>query len=338
MRQVWIPRIGGPEVLEVREADLPQPGPGEIRIRVAFAGINFADLMARMGIYPDAPPLPAVVGYEVSGTVDAVGEGVRRFGPGDRVAALTRFGGYSEAVVVREAQAVALPPEIGFEAAAAVPVNYLTAWLMLVHLGNLHAGERVLIHSAGGGVGIAAVQIAKWRGAEIFGTASAGKHPRLEALGVHHCIDYRTEDFEARVRELTKGEGVHVVLDAVGGESFRKSYRSLAPTGRLFLFGGSSFAPTKTRNLLALVRGFLALPTFRPLDLMQSNRGVFGVNLGRLWHLGHLLGEALGEIFAKVEAGVFEPVVDRTFPFEEAAQAHRYLQDRRNFGKVLLHP
>ena len=155
MRQVWIPKTGGPEVLEVREAPDPEPGPGAVRIRVAAAGINFADLLARMGLYPDAPKLPAVVGYEVAGTVDRVGAGAG-LAEGDRVVALTRFGGYSDAVVVPGFQAIALPAAVGFEKAAALPVNYLTAWLMLVHLGNLRAGDRVLVHAAAGGVGQAA--------------------------------------------------------------------------------------------------------------------------------------------------------------------------------------
>ncbi|RMG15770.1 MAG: alcohol dehydrogenase [Deltaproteobacteria bacterium] len=338
MRQVWIPKHGPPEVLEVREAPEPRPKAGEIRIQVAAAGINFADILARIGLYPDAPPLPAVVGYEVAGTVDAVGEGVEGFSVGDRVAALTRFGGYSESVVVPVTQAVRVPEGLSLEKAAAVPVNFLTAWLMLVHLGNIHRGERVLIHSAGGGVGLAAVQIARWRGAEIFGTASAAKHGRLREMGVAHCIDYRREDFEARVREITGGEGVHLVLDAVGGESFRKSYRCLAPTGRLFLFGVSSFAPGRRRDLFAVLRGFLSLPSFKPLDLMQRNRGVFGVNMGRLWHLSGLMEGILKALFERIEAGDFDPVVDRSFRFDEAAQAHRYIQDRKNFGKVLLVP
>ncbi|MFN7134733.1 MAG: alcohol dehydrogenase catalytic domain-containing protein, partial [Myxococcales bacterium] len=184
MRQVWIPKIGGPEVLEVREAADPVPGHGQVRIRVAAAGVNFADVLARMGLYPDAPRLPTVVGYEVAGTIDAVGDGVQGLTPGMRVLSLTRFGGYSDTVLVPAIQVAPLADALSFEKAAAIPVTYLTAWLMLIHLGNLRRGERVLIHAAAGGVGQAAVQLAKWRGAEIFGTASAGKHARLREAGV----------------------------------------------------------------------------------------------------------------------------------------------------------
>lgn len=338
MRQVWITRRGGPEVLQVREAPDPRPGEGEVRIRVAAAGINFADLLARMGLYPDAPPLPTVVGYEVAGTVDAVGAGVRGFREGDRVGSLTRFGGYADVVCVPAAQAFPISPALSFEKAAAIPVNYLTAWLMLVHLGCVRAGDRVLVHAVAGGVGQAAVQICRWRGAEVVGTASASKHARLREMGVAHCIDYRTRDFEAEVRRLYGRRGVDIALDAVGGASFRKSYRCLGPLGRLYLFGVSSLAPGRRRSVVAAVRGLASMPRFSPIPMMNGNRGVHGVNLGHLWHRVDLLREMMGEIVALVQDGTFDPVVDRVFPLDRAGEAHARLQDRQNFGKVLLAP
>lgn len=338
MRQVWITRRGGPEVLQVREAADPVPREGEVRIRVAAAGINFADVLARMGLYPDAPPLPAVVGYEVAGTVDAVGAGVQGFREGDRVGALTRFGGYTDVLCVPAGQVFPISSALSFEKAAAIPVNYLTAWLMLVHLGCVRAGNRVLVHAVAGGVGQAAVQICRWRGAEVVGTASASKHARLRELGVAHCIDYRTQDFEAEVRRLYGKTGVDIALDPVGGESFKKSYRCLGPLGRLYLFGVSSFAPGRTRSVVAALRGLASMPRFSPIALMNGNRGVHGVNLGHLWHRVDLLREMLGEIVGLVDDGTFDPVVDQVFPFDRAADAHARLQDRQNFGKVLLAP
>jgi len=338
MRQVWIPRIGGPEVLEVRTGPDPEPGPGEIRIRVAASGVNFADCMARMGLYPDAPKLPAVVGYEVAGTVDRIGAGVTGIGVGASVVATTRFGGYSDVVAVPALQALPVPGGVSLEQAAALPVNYLTAWLMLVWIGNVHPGERVLVHAAAGGVGQAALQICRWRGATVIGTASPSKHERLRAAGVAHCIDYTTRDFEAEVRRLTNGEGVDVALDAVGGRSFMKSYRCLGPLGRLFLFGVSSFAPGTTRSIPSAVKGLLSLPRFKPVGLMNDNRGVFGVNVGHLWERGPLLVKMLADIVRLTAEGTFAPVVDRTFPFERAGEAHAYMQGRKNFGKVLLVP
>jgi NADPH:quinone reductase-like Zn-dependent oxidoreductase len=340
MRQIWISKAGAPDVLQVREAPDPEAGPGTVRIRVKATGVNFADVMARMGLYPDAPPLPCVVGYEVAGVVDQVGSGVTGFAPGDRVGALTRFGGYSDTVVVPVAQATRLAEGLSFEAAAAIPVNWLTAWLMLVHLGNVHAGERVLVHAAAGGVGQAAVQIARWRGATVIGTASRAKHERLREAGVEHTIDYHVQDFETEVMKLTGGKGVHIVLDAVGGASFQKSYRCLAPLGRLFLFGVSSFVPNRTRmgNVLSALSGLWSMPRFRSIPLMDDNRGVHGINLGHLWSEVETLGASLREIFDLVEQGRFKPVIDSTFPFDNAALAHTRLQDHGNFGKVLLLP
>jgi NADPH:quinone reductase-like Zn-dependent oxidoreductase len=338
MRQVWITKRGGPEVLQVREAPDPEPKPGEIRVRVAAAGVNFADVMARMGLYPDAPPLPAVVGYEVAGTVDRVGAGVEGFREGDRVGSSTRFGGYADVVCVPAMQAQQMPDGLSFEKAAAIPVNYMTAWLMLVTLGNVRVGDRVLVHAVAGGVGQAALQICRWKGAEVIGTASAGKHARLQELGVAHCIDYRTQDFLAETKRVTDGRGVDIALDAVGGDSFRKSYRALAPLGRLYVFGASALATGKRRSIVGAVRGMLAMPAFRPIPMMNANRGVQGVNLGHLWKEAARLKEMMGQIMALVADGTFDPVVDRTFPLDQAGDAHAWIQDRRNFGKVLLVP
>ncbi len=338
MKQVWIPKIGEPEVLELREAPDPEPRAGEVRVRVEASGINFADILARMGLYPDSPRLPAVVGYEVAGVVDIRGEGVEGCHEGDRVVCMTRFGGYSDVVCVPQAAVRAIPADLGFEDAASIPVNYLTAWLMLVRLGNVRAGERVLVHACAGGVGLAAVQICRHFGADVIGTASGPKHERLREMGVSACIDYRTQDFEEEVGILTDGRGVDIVLDAVGGASFAKSYRSLASLGRLFVFGASSLAPGTKRSIPAALAGFLRMPSFKPLNLMSQNRGVFGVNVGHLWDRGEEMTAMLGEIVDLFAAGVFKPVVDQTFNFADAAAGHRYIQERRNFGKVILIP
>jgi NADPH:quinone reductase-like Zn-dependent oxidoreductase len=338
MRQIWTTKAGGPEVLQVREAPDPVAGPGQVRVRVRAAGLNFAEIMARLGLYPDAPKLPTVMGYEVAGEVDQVGEGVTAFAVGARVLALTRFGGHSDTVVVPVAQVASIPASLFWEKAAAIPVNYATAWLMLVHLGNLRAGETVLVHAAAGGVGQAALQICRWKGARVIGTASASKHARLTELGVAHCIDYTTADFETEVMKLTNGKGVDVVLDAVGGKSFAKSYRVLRSLGRLFMFGGSGFVPGERKNPITLARQFFAMPSFKPFDLMDMNKGVFGVNLGHLWDRSADLQVMLKEILSLVENGTFDPVVDQVFRFDEAAKAHERMKGRLNFGKIVLVP
>ncbi|HWN82864.1 MAG TPA: zinc-binding dehydrogenase, partial [Candidatus Udaeobacter sp.] len=226
---------GGYDVLQVQEQPDPPVGPGEIRIAVKAAGINFADTMARLGLYPDAPKPPCVMGYEVAGVVESLGAGVSTHAVGDRVLAGTRFGGQAELVTVPAEQALPLPERISFEQGAAFPVNYGTAYAALILVGGLRKGDRVLIHAAAGGVGIAATQIARNVGAEIFGTASPGKHDAIRAQGVAHAIDYRSADFEAETMRLTGGEGVDLVIDALGPKSFRKDYRLLRPGGRLVM-------------------------------------------------------------------------------------------------------
>src|SRR2546421_4848353 len=231
MRAVVITKHGPPDVLQVQERPAPdRPLGGQVAIDVAAAGINFADTMARVGLYPDAPKPPCVVGYEVAGTVLDVGPGVDNVHAGQRVMGGTRFGGYAEQVVVKAADVVPLPDELSFEQGAAIPVNYPTAWAGLVRYGTLQGDERVLIHAAAGGVGIAATQIAKRQGAEVYGTASASKHEAIRGFGVDHALDYTRSGWERDLPEFD------VIMDAIGGKSFRTSYNLLAPGGRPVCF------------------------------------------------------------------------------------------------------
>lgn len=336
MHHVVITKTGPPEVLQVAETADPVPGPGEVRIAVRAAGVNFADVMARLGLYPDAPPLPAVVGYEVAGVVDAVGSDVVSLRPGDRVFALTRFGGYATSVVVPAVFVYPTPAMLSDVEAAAIPVNYLTAFVALETLAHVNAGETVLIHGAGGGVGVAATQLSKQRGATVIGTASAMKLEAIRALGVDHPVDHQRTDVPAEVRRLTAGRGVDVVLDPIGGRSARLSYEMLAPLGRLVIYGASSLASGERRSLWRLARTLIAMPAFRPLSLMNHNRGVFGLNLGHLWSERDRLRRATDTLLADFSAGRLRPVIAKTFPLEHAADAHRYLQSRSNIGKVIL--
>src|SRR5258705_9128967 len=228
MRAVVITKHGDLSVLQAQERQDPlRPTAGQVRIAVRAAGVNFADHLARVGLYPDAPKPPAVVGYEVAGTIETVGDGVDPARVGERVFAGTRFGGYAEIVNVQATDAVPLPDALSFEQGAAIPVNYATAWAALHGYGSLRAGERVLVHAAAGGVGIAAIQFAKAAGAEVHGTASPGKHKKLAELGVDRAIDYRRDGW-------WKGLGPYdIVLDALGGTSLRRAYALLRPGGRL---------------------------------------------------------------------------------------------------------
>jgi NADPH:quinone reductase-like Zn-dependent oxidoreductase len=336
MRQVWITKQGPPEVLKVREAPDPEAGPGKVRIRVRAAGINFADLLARVGFYPDAPKLPCVVGYEVSGVVDQVGAGAP-FREGDRVLAMPRFGGYTDTLVAPSGVVLPMPAAMTFEEGAALPVVYLTAHHMMFYAGVLHPGSRILIHSAAGGVGLAAIQLAKTRDCTILGTASPGKHDFLRSQGVHHPID-SGKDYAPAVRAAVGDAGLDLILDPIGGASWTTGYGLLAPCGRLVAFGLSAVTTGKRRNLLHGLVQVLNVKKWSPIRLMNANKTISGTNLGHLFDEPQILGPQLQALLRLYEEGKIRPRVDRTFPFDEAPAAHHYLHDRKAIGKVLLVP
>ncbi|MCC6215142.1 MAG: zinc-binding dehydrogenase [Polyangiaceae bacterium] len=340
MRAVWITRHGGPEVLAVREAPDPEPRPGEVRVRVAACGLNFAETSARKGLYPDAPPPPCVVGYEGAGTVDAVGSGVTSLGPGARVVYLSHFGGHADVVCVPAANVLELPAAMSFDEAAALPVNYLTAFHMLFRLARLRAGERVLVHMAAGGVGTAVLQLCRTvEGVQVFGTCSRGKHDYARSHGCDHPIDYHAVDYAAEVRQATGGRGVDLVLDPLGGADWAKGYGLLAPTGMLIAFGLANASRGSGKRSLARAAVQLArAPWFTPMKLMSDNRTVSGCNMGHLWGETELLRGELTELLALYERGAVRPHVGGRFSFERAGDAHQELELGRNVGKVLLVP
>jgi NADPH:quinone reductase-like Zn-dependent oxidoreductase len=331
-----ITKYGTPDVLVSRELPTPAPGEGDVRIAVRAAGVNFADVMARLGLYPDAPKPPLVAGYEVAGVVDEVGKGITRVHQGDRVIALTKFGGYASHVIVPEPFVFRTPDNLSDAEGAAIPVNYLTALISLYRLANIGAGETVLINGAGGGVGIAAIQLARLRRATIIAAASASKHAALTSFGVDHVIDYRTTDVSRAVKSLTNDRGVDVVLDPIGGQSFAASYRLLAPLGRMVMLGVSSVTRGETRNWWHAALAIFRMPRFRPLSLMNHNRGVFGLNLAHLWEEQGKLTASMQTLLEEIAAGRLRPVIAKTFPLEQAADAHRFMQSRSNIGKIVL--
>jgi NADPH:quinone reductase-like Zn-dependent oxidoreductase len=336
MRQAVITRHGPPDVFEIREAPDPSAAAGELRIRVRAAGINFSDVLSRLGLYPDAPKPPMVVGYEVAGHVDAIGPGVTGFARGDRVVALTRFGGYSDVVVAPAGLCFLVPGELSDAEAASIPVTYLTAALALYRMAAITPGETVLVHNAGGGVGIAAIQLARLRRATVIGTASPMKHAALRSFGVEHVIDYTHANVLNDVRRITRGRGVDVVLDPIGGRSFGESYRMLAPLGRLIMYGLSAAAPGERRSWWKAFRAWRATPRFHAMSLINRNRGVFGLHAGHLWDERTKLAPLMEMLIAEFQAGRLQPIVAKTFPLEKAADAHRFIQSRGNIGKVVL--
>ncbi|HEY2675436.1 MAG TPA: medium chain dehydrogenase/reductase family protein [Steroidobacteraceae bacterium] len=338
MRQIYITGQGGPEKLQIREAPDPQPQGDELRIRVKASGINFADIMARQGLYPDAPKLPCVVGYEVSGVVDAAGPAASQDWIGRDVIALTRFGGYADTVVVPEKQVFGKPASLSYEQCAAIPVNYLTVWQLLVVMGSLSADETLLIHNAGGGVGLAAIDVARHIGAKIIGTASSSKHAFLKERGLQDAIDYRSQDWSTELARMTGGRGVELIIDPIGGGHWKKSYKALRHTGRLGMFGVSAASDSGKFATLKLVGAALGMPFFHPLALMNQNRAVFGVNVGHLWHEQEKIRSWMDKLLEGVARGWVRPHVDRSFPFAQAGEAHAHIEARRNIGKVVLTP
>lgn len=338
MKKVMITQAGTVDVLAVQDFPQPAPKADEVVIETKACGINFADILARQGLYPDAPPLPCCVGYEYSGIVTQVGASVDKSWEGKAVFGLTRFNGYADTVCVPVDQIFEKPESLTFEQAAAIPVNYLTAWQLLVVMGALSADDSVLIHNAGGGVGLAALEIAKQIGATVYGTASPGKHEFLKERGLDHAIDYRNQDWSRELKALTKGRGVELIIDPLGGNHWRKSYRALRSTGRLGMFGISVASESGLYGKLKLLKTAIQMPFFHPVNLMNTNKAVFGVNMGHLWHENAKIRQWMLKLLDGVNEGWINPHVDRTFTFDQAAEAHQYIEDRKNKGKVLLIP
>jgi NADPH:quinone reductase-like Zn-dependent oxidoreductase len=336
VRALVITQHGPPEVLKVLDRPDPEVGPGEVRIAVKAAGINFSDLLARVGMYPDAPKPPCVIGYEVSGDVESAGDGVEGVKPGDRVIAGTRFGGQAELTVTEAGNVFPLPDGWSYEKGAAVPVVYVTAYAGMIRYGNVLAGERVLIHAAAGGVGIAATQIGKHLGAELYGTASASKHDAVRGFGVEHAIDYHSQDFVKEIRRITgEKKPLDLVMDAVGGNSFRKSWSLLRAGGRLVAFGVSESGGGERREIGKALKMLATSPVFPVLSMMRDSKSVIGLNMLVLQDAKGL-GDYLQPLTELMDQGVIDPVVAEAFPVERAADAHRYLGERKNIGKVVL--
>ena len=282
MRAMVVRRYGPPEVFALTQAPDPQPASGQLLIRVKAVGINFADLLQRMGLYPGTPKPPFTPGLEVAGTIEASPSNLQPLTP------------------------------------------------------NLQPGDGILVHGAAGGVGIAAVQLARTRSLVIFGTAGPSKQDLLRQIGVHHPIDYSREDFQQVVRSVAP-EGIEMVMDPIGGKSFAKSCECLGPTGRLVVYGFSAAAgPEGKRSLWRGLKALSQTPRFHPLCLMRRNISVIGVNLGRMSGREALLRRQLEELFRMYAAGQIKPVIGKTFPLEHAAEAHRYIHARQNVGKVIL--
>jgi NADPH:quinone reductase-like Zn-dependent oxidoreductase len=339
MQQIWIRKHGGPDVLEVRTGEDPEPGPGQVRVNAHAVGLNFAEISARQGLYPDAPKPPCVVGYEGAGVIDGLGEGVSGWAKGERVLFMSHFGGHSSSVCVPVDQIFRMPDSMSFHEGAALPVNYLTAYHMLFVVRRLQSGDTVLIHAAAGGVGTAVLQLCRTvPGVTTIGTASQSKHDYARSHGAQHVIDYRTTDYVAEVQKLTDGQGVDLVLDALGGPDWRRGYTILKPAGLLIAFGLANASAGGKRSLVRAVGQIVRQPLFNCMTLMNDNRGVSGTNMGHLFGHVALMTREMEAIVALYAAGKIKPHIGGVFPFSQVKEAHAQLEYGRNVGKIVLVP
>jgi synaptic vesicle membrane protein VAT-1 len=343
VKAIQIPRAGGHTQLRLVELSPPELRAGEVHVAVEAIGVNFADIAVRMGLYQSAKDYvgwPIIPGFELSGTVRALGAGAQGFRVGQAVFGVTRFGAYASELSVPVAQVFARPAEWSAAEAAAFPTAYLTAWYALRELCKLRPGARVLVHSAAGGVGGAATQVAVACGARVVGTV--GSKQKLDVArqaGAQHVIDGSLGPWHARTRELVP-EGFDVVLDAHGADSLRHGYAQLAAAGRLVVYGFHGLlARGKDRPSYArLVMGYLRTPRFNPFHMTQHNRGVLAFNLSYLFERGDILAEAMAELLGWVRAGRVRPPVVRTYPLHQAAHAHAALESGNSVGKLVLLP
>ena len=333
MKSVVITRLGGPEVLQLVDREMPNPGPGEVLVRVLATGVAYADVLMRTGLYLGVPKLPYPPGYDVVGVVGSAGSGVSRVKAGDTVAALTVTGGYSQYVALAESELVAVPPGVDPAEAVCLVLNYTTAYQMLHRVGKVQKGSRVLIHGAAGGVGTAVLELGRIAGLEMWGTASPGKHDLIRSLG-GTPINYKSEDFVAVVRNTT-GDGVDLALDPVGWSHFWRSFRALRKGGKLIGYGVSAAMNHRASKLIGL--GSFAILGMLPMTSLSRSAEWFNVTSFKKKH-GNWFREDIAVLMQLLADKKIRPVVAERFPLRDAAKAHRLLDSAAVTGKIVLLP
>ena len=324
--RVVLTALGGPEVLKVMEDDVRDPGPNEVRVRTLAAGVAFADVLMRRGMYPGAPPVPFCPGYDIAGVVESCGPRVSQWKPGDSVTAMTQTGGYSRYIVVPESELLRVPEGLDPAEAASLVVNYATAYQLIHRIAKLRRGESVLIHGAAGGVGTAALQLGSLAGLKMFGTASRAKHPLVAELG-GIPIDYRTEDF------VKRAAGVDAVFDPIGGRNWLRSYRALGKGGRLIGYGISAAIEGGRRNM-ALAGASFALLTVLGLLPGKSARW-YSITTEKKKH-PEWFPEDLTRLLTMLLDKSIRPVIAERLPLCDAARAHELLERSSVSGKIVL--
>ncbi len=337
MKAIVLTRTGAADkAFEIREFPMPSAGENEVLIKVSYSGLNFADVMARKGMYKEAPPMPSVLGYDVSGIIESVGKNVTNLKPGDAVFAFTRFGGYAEYVVCNAMAAAKIPARIDLSVASTLATHYSTAWFCAAEMVNLHEGDTVLIHAAAGGVGTALTQYALHKKCIVFATAGSDeKIKMLEKAGVQVAINYHKEKFEEVINEKTKGKGVNAIFDAIGGRSVKLGIQSLSAGGRIVCYGASEM--TSSNSKFHYLKTGLAFGFYNPGLLTMAAKSIIGINMLRISdERPELMKRSMDEVCKLTEQGVFKPVLGKVFPVSEIAAAHVFLESRASVGKVVL--
>ena len=337
MKAIVLTKTGASEkAFEIKELPLPSIGGNEVLIKVAFSGLNFADVMARKGMYKDAPPLPSVLGYDVSGTVESIGQNVTHIKPGDPVFAFTRFGGYAQYVVCNSLAVAKIPSNIDLPSATALATQYSTAYFCAGEMINLHEGDTVLIHAAAGGVGTALTQYALHKNCIVFATAGSDeKINMLQKAGVHVAINYRKEKFEEVLMQKTNGKGMNVIFDAVGGKSVKLGIRSLSAGGRIVCYGASEM--TSSSSFFHYLKTGIGFGFYNPGILTMASKSIIGINMLCISdERPELLKRNMDKVCRLAEQGVFKPVLGKIFPAGDIAKAHTFLESRASVGKIVV--
>jgi len=339
MKAVVLTCFGGLKAIKIQNRPEPTPSEGEVLIRVKACGLNFLDVMLRQGTIDNPPKLPVIMGFECAGEIEALGEGVADFQVGDRVVALTDCKAWSEAVVVSTKYLYKIPQDMSFQDAAAMLMNFIVAYGLVFDTACIRQGQTVLIHSAGGGVGLAVSQLVKTiPDVTLIGTASKHKHDSIKDSFSHlieHGVDYVQE-----VKKLAPG-GVDVVLDCLCGEDANKGYGLLKPMGRYILYGNSNIVTGETKSIFSAAKSWWQVDKLKPLKLFDENRSVSGFHLRHLLYKqnGHdYVKEVVEKVFKLWQDGQIKPLIDSTFAFEDIPEAMQKLHERKNIGKITLDP
>jgi len=335
MKAIFLIKYGeAQQAFEIRDIQLTKPTADEVLIKVKYSGLNFADVIARRGLYPDAPANPALLGYDISGEVVELGNNVTEFTIGQKVVAMTRFGGYAEYVTTNKNGIAAIPDGMNMAEATVLATQACTAYYCAEDCATLHHGERVLVQAAAGGVGSLLVQMAKHRGCIVYGTASTGKQDYLKQAGVDYPIDYTKVDFYKSIKE--SGEKIDVVFDSIGGTVFKKGMKLLAPGGKMICYGAAQQMES-TKNKLKLFSMLWGFGLFSPISLLMQSKSIITVNMLRIADFKPtVFNDILTNVVSMAKEGIIKPQVSKIFPYSEMAAAHEFLESRKSTGKVVV--